>query len=70
MIAKAKYIKEGQKSTKYFFNLKKDKKDPFIIKALQNKNRKVITDTKEMCKVAAEYHQSLQRAPERQNEDN
>jgi len=34
MIAKAKYIKERQKSTKYFFNLKKDKKDPSIIKAL------------------------------------
>jgi len=55
MIAKAKYIKEGQKSTKYFFSLKKDKKDPFIIKALQNKNGKIITDTDKMCKVATCY---------------
>jgi len=69
MITKAKYIKEGQKSTKYFFNLKKDKKDPLIIKALQNKNRKIITDTNKMCRIAAEYHQSLQDIPERQNKD-
>jgi len=70
MIAKARYIKERQKSTKYFFNLKKDKKDLSIIKALQNKNGKMITDTNEMCKMAAEYHQSLQKVPERQNNDN
>ena len=55
---------------KYFLNLKRDKKDPSIIKALQNKNGKVITDTNEMCKIAAEYHQSLQKAPEKQNKDN
>jgi len=59
MIAKAKYIKEGQKSTKYFFNLKKNKKDPSIIKVLQNKNRKIINNTNKMCKIAAKYHQSL-----------
>jgi len=59
MITKAKYIKKGQKSTKYFFNLKKDKKDPSIIKALQNKNGKIINDTNEIYKIAAEYHQSL-----------
>jgi len=69
MIAKAKYIKEGQKSTKYFLNLKKNKKDPSIIKALQNKNRKIINNTNEMYTIAAEYHQSLQKAPERQDED-
>ena len=70
IVAKAKYIKQKQKSMKYFLNLKRDKKDPSIIKALQNKNGKVITDTNEMCKIATEYHQSLQKAPERQNEDN
>ena len=70
MIAKAKYIKKEQKSTKYFFNLKKDKKDLSIIKALQNKSGKIITDTNEMCKVATEYHQLLQRTPKRQNKDN
>jgi len=69
MIAKAKYIKKGQKSTKYFFNIKKDKKDPSIIKALQNKNEKIINDTNKMCKIAAKYYQFLQKAPERQNED-
>ena len=69
IIAKAKYIKEGQKSTKYFFNLKKDKKDPSIIKALQNKNGKIINNTNEMCKIVTEYHQSLQKVPERQDKD-
>jgi len=69
MIAKAKYIKEEQKSTKYFFNLKRDRKDPSIIKALQNKNGKIINDTNEMCIIATEYHQSLQKAPERHDKD-
>ena len=39
MIAKVRYIKEKQKETKYFFNLKKNKRDPAIIKVLQNNNR-------------------------------
>jgi len=69
MIAKEKYIKEGQKSTKYFFNLKKDKKDPSIIKALQNKNGKIINNTNEICTIATKYHYALQKALERQDED-
>jgi len=56
IIARAKYIKEKQKGTKYFFNLKKNKKNPSIIKALQNRNRKIITDINEMYKIATEYY--------------
>jgi len=69
MIAKVRYIKEKQKKTKYFFNLKKNKRDPAIIKVLQNKNRKIIIDTNEMCKIAIEYHQILQKVPERQKDE-
>ena len=68
MIAKVRYIKEEQKETKYFFNLKKNKRDLAIIKVLQNKNKKIIIDTNEICKIATEYHQILQKVSERQKD--
>jgi len=68
MIAKVRYIKEKQKKTKYFFNLKKNKRDLAIIKVLQNKNKKIIIDTNEICKIATEYHQILQKVSERQKD--
>ena len=64
--AKAKYTKEGQKNTKYFFNLNKNRHDPLIITGLINKNGKLVKDTKTMCKVAAEYHKELQKPPQRE----
>jgi len=64
-MAKTRYLKEGQKSTKYFFNLNKDKHDPQIITGLLNKSGKFITDTMTMCKIASEYHKELQRPPQR-----
>ena len=67
-IAKAKYTKEGQKNTKYFFNLNKEKHDPSIIMGLINKNGKLIKNTKTMCKVVSEYHKKLQKAPTRDME--
>jgi len=56
---KTKYLKEGQKSMKYFFNLNKNKHDPQVITGLLNKSRKLITDTTKMCKIASEYHKEL-----------
>jgi len=38
--AKTRYLKEGQKSTKYFFNLNKDRHDPQVISELLNKSGK------------------------------
>ena len=64
--AKTKCLKEGQKSTKYFFNLNKNKHDPQVITGLLNKSRKLITDTTKMCKIALEYHKELQKPPKRE----
>ena len=64
--AKTKYLKESQKSTKYFFNLNKNKHDPQVITGLLNKSRKLITDTTKMCKIALEYHKKLQKPPKRE----
>jgi len=63
--AKMRYLKEGQKSTKYFFNLNRNRHDLQIIIGLLNKNRKLITDTTKMCKIASEYHKDLQKPPKR-----
>jgi len=57
--AKTKYLKEGQKSTKYFFNLNKNKNNPQVITGLLNKSGKLIMDTTKMCKIASEYHEEL-----------
>ena len=65
-VAKARYTKEGQKNTKYFFNLNKNRHDPSIITGLINKNGKLVKDTKTMCEVAAEYHRELQKPPQRE----
>jgi len=57
--AKTKYLKEGQKNMKYFFNLNKNKHDPQVITGLLNKNGKLITNITKMCKIASEYHEKL-----------
>ena len=68
-IAKTKYLKEGQKNTKYFFNLNKNKHDPQVIAGLLNKNGKLITNTTGMCEIASEYHKKLQKPPKREKND-
>jgi len=67
--AKTKYLKEGQKSTKYFFNLNKNKHDPQVIAGLLNKNGKLVTDTTKMYEIASEYHRELQKPPKREIND-
>jgi len=67
--AKTKYLKEGQKSMKYFFNLNKDRHDSQVISGLLNKSGKLITDTTTMCKIASEYHKDLQKLPKREKND-
>ena len=67
--AKTKYLKEGQKNTKYFFNLNKNKHNPQVITGLLNKNGKLITDITKMCKIASEYHEELQKLPKRERND-
>ena len=60
---RARYELEGEKNTKYWFSLKKEKMERQTIYGLQDKNRRIITETKEMIKIASEYHQDLQKRP-------
>jgi len=57
--AKTRYLKEGEKSIKFFFNLNKNRHNPQVITGLLNKSGKLITDTTKMCKIASEYHEEL-----------
>jgi len=68
-MVKMRYIKEGQKSMKYFFNLNKNRYDLQVITGLLNKSRKLITNTIIICKIASEYHKDLQKPPKRERND-
>lgn len=66
--AKARFVKEGEKCTKYWFALGKSKKSRDSIKCLVNENLQPTTKTEEMCDIAAKYHAALQQAPEHTTE--
>jgi len=57
--AKTRYLKKGQKNTKYFFNLNTNKYEPPVITGLFNKRGKLVTDTTTMCKIASKYYREL-----------
>lgn len=50
--------------TKYFFGLNKKKFEQQIIHRLLDKDQKMMTVTRDMTKIATEYHEKLQTAPE------
>jgi endonuclease/exonuclease/phosphatase family metal-dependent hydrolase len=65
---RARYRSKGEKYTKYWFKINKEKVDDNIILALQKKNGTLTDKTKEMMKIALEHHEELQKRPE-MNED-
>jgi len=67
--AKTRYLKEGQKNTKYFFNLNTNKYEPPVITGLLNKRGKLVTNTTTMCKIASKYHRELQSPPKRKRDN-
>jgi ribonuclease HI len=62
--AKARYKMEGERNTKYWFGLNKERPQRETINALQNDKNEIKTETKEMTKIASKYHSDLQRRPE------
>ena len=55
-IAEAKFLTEGETNSKYWFALNKSKVPQNTIYALQNKEGKITKCTREMTKIASEYH--------------
>lgn len=62
--AQARFSKEGDKGTKYYFSLNKDKMEKQIILGLMDKNNRVHTDMRIMTEIASQYHANLQKAQE------
>ena len=60
-IAKSKFLTEGETNSKYWFALNKSKVPQNTIYTLQNKDGKITKCTREMTKIASEYHENLQK---------
>jgi hypothetical protein len=61
---KARYRVKGEKYTKYWFRINKEKINENIILGLKDKNEKLTTKTKEMMEIAVNHHEKLQEKPE------
>jgi len=61
---RARYRNKGEKYTKYWFKINKEKINSNIIIALQNKEKTLTTETKDMKEIALEHHRELQKKPE------
>jgi len=66
--AKKSFNIMGEKCSKWYFNLNKEKKEKEHITKLINKEGKIITRTEEMSKEASEHHRELQK--EQTSDDN
>ncbi|PPQ78110.1 hypothetical protein CVT24_006387 [Panaeolus cyanescens] len=62
--AKANYLVEGERCTKYWFNLNKEKYKKQIIYGLIDEKDRLQLKTTDMNKVATKYHRELQARPE------
>ena len=61
---RAKYRQEGEKSSKYWFGLNKEKMDDNTIIALTDKNDRRTSETRKMGEIAVQHHEALQKKPE------
>ena len=66
--AQARYKMEGEKNTKYWFNLNRENHPRQIIHGLCDKENKIKTKTSDMVEIASEYHRELQKKPEHDGE--
>jgi ribonuclease HI/exonuclease III/chemotaxis regulatin CheY-phosphate phosphatase CheZ len=61
--AMARFDKEGEKGTKYYFALNKGKLPQQVMVALRDAQGSLLTETKKMSEIASNYHRELQSAP-------
>ena len=60
---RARYRQKGEKCTKYWFGLHKERLDDNIILTLTDKEGKMTKDTRKMGEIAVEHHEKLQAKP-------
>lgn len=61
--AQARFKLHGEKNTKYYFQLKKNKNKRQVLHALRDKNGTLKTTSSDMCAIASEHHRTLQAKP-------
>ena len=64
LATKVRYRQKGEKCTKYWFGLNKQKMGDNTILALTDKNGKLSKETKIMGEIAVQHHETLQKKPE------
>jgi hypothetical protein len=64
LATKARYRLKGEKCTKYWYRLNKEKVAENTILALKNNDDILIRDTRKMGEIAVEHHEKLQAKPE------
>lgn len=63
LATRARYRQNGEKCTKYWFGLNKEKMDETTIIALLGPNSKMTRETREMGEIAVKHHETLQTKP-------
>ena len=66
--ARMNYAFKGERNTKYWFNLNKERHSKEVIIGLENEQGVMETNTRDMAEIATRYHENLQKQPE-MNED-
>ncbi len=57
--SKAKYVVEGEKCTKFFFNLEKSRQREGMIKEIKGENGKIVKETEHILKEITEFYKKL-----------
>ena len=57
--SKIKWVEEGEKSTKFFFNLEKSRQSSNVIRQIKDKNGNLQTEDNEILKAASDFYKNL-----------
>ncbi len=57
--SKIKWVEEGEKSTKFFFNLEKSRQSNNVIRQIKDKNNVLQTEDSEILKATSEFYKNL-----------
>lgn len=66
--AKAKHLMEGERNTKYWYNLGKERREPSIIHSLNNEQGQTKSMTRDMANIAKDFYKKLSTAPQREED--
>ncbi len=57
--SKIRWVEEGEKSSKYFFNLEKSRQSSNVIRQIKDSDGNLQTEDNEILKAASEFYQNL-----------